>query len=146
MRSGRPVKLTDDLVEKIRQFSQIGMTWPDVATFCEIGISTVHRWRKIGEKENNRRQRGDLPNESRQVYVDFWNATLKARLQSKYACIQCIYGSALGGQKKNSEELTKPNWIAAAWLLERIYPDEFSALRRSKLAELADQMKLLKKK
>lgn len=143
----RPTKLTPEIVDNIKSFSQIGMTWPDLATFCGVGISTIKRWRKIGERESERRIKGFEPNESRQVFLDFWTATKRARLSSKYACVQTIYNVAMGdpGDPKKEIKPTRPNWFACAWLLERLYPDEFALASRTKLAELAEQVKLLKK-
>jgi len=137
----RPTKLTPEIVDNIKSFSQIGMTWPDLATFCGVGISTIKRWRKIGERESERRIKGFEPNESRQVFLDFWTATKRARLSSKYACVQTIYNVAMGDAKEG----IKPNWFACAWLLERLYPDEFALASRTKLAELAEQVKAMKK-
>lgn len=144
-KKGRPTKLTPELIEHLKLFAQIGMTWRDLAAYIGVGLSTVNYWRKIGEKEKERRTRGKTPIQKFDIYCDFLEATLKARLQTKYACVQLIYGVAMGGQKQVEEGMTKPNWQAAAWLLERLYPDEFALASRMKLAELAEQVKQMKK-
>ena len=144
MPAGRPTKLTSELIDKVRNFSQIGMTWEDFATFAGVGLSTVRFWRRIGEKETERRTRGRTPIAEFDLHVELLAVTKRARLSSKYACMQKIMEVGFGGKDK-PDGTTYPNWQALAWLLERQYPDEFALASRTKLAELAEQMKVLKK-
>lgn len=140
----RPTKLTPELIDSLRSFSQIGMTWNDLATYAGVGLSTVRYWRRIGEKETERRIRGRSPLEKFDLYVELLAVTKKARLSSKYAALQKIYEVGFGGKEK-VEGQTYPNWQALAWILERQYPDEFALASRTKLAELAEQVKAMKK-
>lgn len=140
----RPTKLTKELVDSVRDFAQIGMTWEDLATYAGVGVSTVRYWRRIGEKETERRVRGGVPIEKFDIYCEFLAVTKKARLASKYACMQKIMEIGFGGKEK-VENTTYANWQALAWLLERQYPDEFALASRTKLAELADQVKQIQK-
>ena len=105
---GRPTKLTPELIERVRNFSQIGMTWKDVATVSGVSLATVSYWRKVGERETERRTRGRNPIAKFDLYCDFLDATLKARLASKYRCTELIY-SVAAGRPKAEEGMTNPN-------------------------------------
>jgi len=144
MRTGRPLALTQEIVDGIADFAQIGMTWKDVATFAGVTYRTVRSWCARGEKELERRTAGEKPREKNDIYVHFLHATKKARLKSKYGCMQKILEIGYGGQVKDPDK-TYANWQALAWLLERQYPDEFALASRTKLAELAEQLKQMQK-
>lgn len=145
MRSrGRPLKLTQELVDKVSEFSRIAMTWDDLAAFLGVRVSTLRYWRRYGERENERRLAGKEPNEKYDVYVNLLAVTKEARLKSKYKCLMKIHEIGFGGQPK-PEDKTYGNWQALAWLLERQYPDEFALASRTKLAELAEQIKSIQK-
>lgn len=145
MPAGRPAKLTSEMIAEIGKFASIGMTWADAATVLGVTYRTIRYWRVRGEKEIERRKMGENPNEKHDIYVQFLHVTLKARVYAKYAAIDVIRKVGMGNQPKLDDDKTKPNWVACAWLLERMYPDEFALASRTKLAELAEQVKQMKK-
>ena len=104
--SGRKTKLTPELQEEITKRIKAG-NYIQVA--CEaIGIShtTYFNWIKKGE-------------EGKSPYVEFLKAIKKAEAEAHVNCVAIIASHAT------------EQWQAAAWLLERKYPDKWG--RRDKL-------------
>jgi hypothetical protein len=63
--------------------------------------------------------------ERRGKFRDFWDAIKKAEAEAVFDRVQCIKAAS-----------DKGTWQAAAWWLERRYPDEFSSDKRT-IRELA---------
>lgn len=99
---GRKTKLTKDIQEKLVSAIAHG-NYHEVACFLVgIGSSTFYSWMKKGEEENSKR-----------IYRDFVEAIKKAEAIAEAQRLQVI--------SKASHE----NWQAAAWYLERRYPDRW---------------------
>lgn len=85
------------LLEAIRS----GATYEIAAKYAGIGRSTLHRWLAAGRA-------GDPD------YLELAQAVDEAESQGAVQCLALIRKSAMGG-----------TWQAAAWLLERRYPDQY---------------------
>ena len=96
-------KLTEELCEAICQDLREGNTQQYAAQHNGITKQTYYNWLKKGEESKT--QSGK--------YFDFFDAVKKAQEEGKKTLIQGI------------QEHGKKNWQALAWLLERMYYDEF---------------------
>lgn len=101
---GRPTSLTDISAERIRQAVRKGATWQLAAAAAGVGRSTLMDWKAKGK-------RGEQP------YADFLDSLKRAEAERADEALEHIQKAA------------GTSWQAAAWYLERRYPQTF-ALRR----------------
>lgn len=94
-------KLTRDGIAKAVQMKKAGVLHRDIAAYIGVSEETFSRWINHPRTDNQRQLR---------------QAIKKAEAERKAALLTMIYNAA-----------TSPKtWQAAAWLLERQYPDEFA--------------------
>ena len=113
-------KLTYELVEKAVEMKSNGLNDCDISAAIGVCKQTFSKW--INHPETK-------------VQRELSECIKKAESSYKEALLNTIRDAALA---KNS------NWTAAAWLLERKYPDEYSQNRRiaNELAENAPKIVL----
>lgn len=99
-------KLTPTLQEEFCQIIAGGNTITTACGYCGISTQTYYRWLQEAE-------------EGQQPQVDFCDEVEKARAEAKLLRISQINAAAEGGA-----------WQAAAWFLERSFPDEYSLKQR----------------
>lgn len=99
---GRPSKLTDETQARLVQAIRLGATYEHACNYAGLGYSTFRRWMVDGEKA----QRGK--------FKEFWDAIKKAEGDATVGWLAKIEKAANEGQ-----------WVAAAWKLERRYPQEY---------------------
>ncbi len=139
----RPTKLTKERQERICKAIRSGLAFERAAQFSGICPVTFFAWKKRGAKERTG------------IYARFLKAVKKAEVDSEAYNLQQIQKAAQGGQeaddtktikktvKKYDPKLKKmvvveehteqattkkkslPAWQAAAWRLERRYPDRY---------------------
>jgi len=112
MRTGRPTKLTPETQKKIVAAIQAGCYMETAAAFAGIDRATLHRWLKRG-------RRADPEAEDEGIYRDFCAVIARALAQSEVADVTVLSLAA------------KADWRAAAWRLERKFPDRWG--RRSEI-------------
>jgi len=130
MATGRRTKLTPELQEIICGFIAKGNYINVACRAAGIAQRTYERWIARGEEEKSGR------------YVAFVAAIKKAEASAEQHCIDLIEGAAVG-PVTTTKTVNKPNpdgqgtieevtetvapgsWHAAAWLLERKYPDRW---------------------
>ncbi|NOZ27976.1 MAG: transposase [Chloroflexi bacterium] len=100
---GRRTKLTPEVQEKICNFVRQGLTYEVAARAAGISESTFYRWRRRGEGARSGKFR------------QFWEALKKAEAEAESSLVQQIQKEARGG-----------TWQAAAWILERRYPERWA--------------------
>jgi len=98
---GRPSKLDADVVKNILEAVGIGAPYELAALYAGVHRTTINRWKAKGEREES----GE--------YRDFCIAIKKAEGQAIVGCLGSITLAA------------KKQWQAAAWLLERRYPETY---------------------
>jgi len=120
---GRPSKLTEETQAKIEKAIRLGATYEMSAQYAGIHYDTFNNWRKRGaeelqRRENPRVQPGTKQWDDEQRYVEFYEAIKKAE------------GVAVVGWLTKIEEAASDgNWQAAAWKLERRYPESYNRNR-----------------
>ena len=113
---GRPSKLTSEVQQKICDAIKRGNYYDVACEFAGIGRSTFFRWKNAGEKAKSGK------------YKDFWDAIKKAESEAEVMYVERIREAAEDGQ-----------WTAAAWYLERKYPDRWGRNRENKSPDTTEE-------
>jgi len=115
MAGGRPTKLNFDTHNKIITAIRAGNYIETAAAYAEINKSTLYDWLKRGEREKQRVAKNPRYKirKSEKPYVEFSNAVEKALAEAEIRDVAII--------AKAAEE----QWQAAAWRLERKFPDRW---------------------
>lgn len=119
---GRPSKLTPKIQEEILRVIKSGNYIETACAYVGINKSTFYEWLKRGAREKDRVEKNPRAKvrKSEKPYVDFSNAVEKALAQAEIRDVAII--------GKAAEE----NWQAAAWRLERKFPERWG--RKEKYA------------
>lgn len=118
-KTGRPTKLTPEASAKLCKAMSTGCLEGDAAAAAGIDRGTLSRWLKRGRAEG-----------AREPYKAFAEAFDNAAKVAKVGLLAVIHG-AVRGEKGEKGWVREPSWKAAAWLLERRYPEEYG--RRDRL-------------
>ena len=119
MAGGRPTKLNFDTHNKIISAIRAGNYIETAAAYAGINKSTLYDWLKRGEREKQRVAQNPRYKirKSEKPYVEFSNAVEKALAEAEVRDVAII--------AKAAEE----QWQAAAWRLERKFPDRWGRKR-----------------
>lgn len=119
---GRPTKLTPEVQEKICSAIRAGNYIETASAYADVAKSTLYEWLKRGQREKDRIAKNPRARIRKEEapYVEFSNAVEKALADAEVRDVMLI--------GKAAEE----NWQAAAWRLERKFPDRWG--RRDKFA------------
>ena len=98
--SGNRSKLTPEFVAEACKLARAGLRNVDICKALGIHESTLYKW---------------LQEPRRGLEAELFEELEKARAMRKAVMIQTITQAAQGG-----------TWQAAAWWLERVYPEEFA--------------------
>ena len=115
----RRPKLTYKLVEKAVEMKSHGMTNADICRALGVSETAWYNW---------------LREPDTKVKVALVEGIKKAEAEYKETLLQSIMATAT--REKN------PQWTAAAWLLERKYPDEYAQTTRKAETEADDTPKI----
>ena len=148
-RPGNPHKLDAALTAKIVQLASASVPRKFIATACGVTERCLYKWLAKGRKGG----RGS------EDCVHLIPALKRAEAEAVAVSVGRIRRAANGGAvlertttttvgpdgkpvTKVTEKIAQPVWTADAWLLERRYPEEFSA-NRAELRELQRAYKAL---
>ena len=117
----RPTKLTPKLQEDILKVIRSGNYIETACAYVGINKSTFYDWLKRGAREKDRLEKNPRARirKSEKIYVEFSNAVEKALAHAEIRDVAII--------GKAAEE----NWKAAAWRLERKFPERWGRDRKS---------------
>lgn len=123
----RPTKLNFDTHNKIITAIRAGNYIETAAAYAGVNKSTLYEWLKRGEREKQRVAENPRYRirKSEKPYVEFSNAVEKALAEAEIRDVAII--------AKAAEE----QWQAAAWRLERKFPDRWG--RKGKVDLSADK-------
>ncbi len=141
--AGRRTKLTPEKIEGITRAVQAGHYFVTACKLNGISESVGYEWLARGQ--------GTHPRPKTALYARFAEAVEKATAEAESRALVTIQKAALGGapvvrskrtktttrtlkdgtvetvtNSEDIEELTPPNWTAAAWYLERKFPDRWA--------------------
>lgn len=116
----RPTKLTSEVEERLVHAISVGATFKDACPYAGISYQTFLNWRKRAQKALEQAEEGDEePEEMTDRFVEFFDRIKKAQ------------GEAAVGLLTTINKAAHRDWKAAAWMLERRYPESYN-LRRLK--------------
>jgi len=98
---GRPSKLTIEAQKKIAEAIRLGATYQAASAAGGISYASFNNWMNKGADAKSGQ------------YFEFFNAIKKAESDAQLNWLEII------------EKAAPRNWQAAAWKLERRYPDDF---------------------
>lgn len=108
-RRGRPTKLDEQVIERIVDVIRAGGYTKTAVAAAGIGLSTFHDWLERGDPE--RRSKADQP------FREFRDRIEQAKAEGEARNVALIANAA------------RKDWKAAAWLLERHFPDRWAGPR-----------------
>lgn len=100
---GRPTKLTDETLERLRYARRKGLDKKDAAIAAGIGESTYQLWQKKAKEED-----------AAPEYVEFLELMDAAEVDCVLEALEAV------------DKAKDKDWRAAAWLAGHIRPDRFS--------------------
>lgn len=114
-KGGRPTKLTPELQDEIVKVIRAGNYIETAAAYVGLSKNTIYDWMKRGAREKQRiaLEPRKKPSKKELPYLEFSDAIQKALAHSEVRDVAII--------GKAAEE----NWQAAAWRLERKFPDRW---------------------
>lgn len=149
VRKGRPTTLDQQTHQKIVQAVASGLPLTTAATINGINPNQVHEWvaRGLGRHPTRPQTR---------AFADFAEDLMQAREEAKAAAILLVSSAAQGGRRFDerttvtkvvttaasedteaeqrrevtetvTERVMLPDWRAGAWMLSRMYPEEWAA-------------------
>ena len=148
-KQGRPTKLTqkhtpgnthaDVLINQIR----MGLHQRAACDISGVSKSTLHKWTLDGSRLKAQQTQGKLPDptDDQLALINFSDRLAKAYADAEADRVAIIRNAAEGGHKitrtttrrlpNGQEEVTvvedelRPEWTAAAWYLERVFPERY---------------------
>lgn len=113
--AGRPTVLTPEVQEAIVKALHVGAYVETAAATAGIRKSTLYDWLRRGAREKRRllKEKKAKPKRGESRYVAFSDAVKKAMADSELLDIATI------------AKASRRTWQAAAWRLERKYPDRW---------------------
>ncbi len=129
---GRPTNLTPEVQEEVCNAIRAGNYMETAAAFAGIDKTTLHDWMRRGAREIDRLEKDPkaTPNKDEAKFVEFRHSVKKALAEAEIRDVLTIGKAAEGGQ-----------WQAAAWRLERKFPDKWA--KREHKPQAADTLKQL---
>jgi transposase len=112
----RPTKLTPDVRTRLVQVLQIGTFRENAARYVGIGVSTFYRWMEAGE--------ADVEHDRQTPFRELWEAVTRAEAHAEVVAVGKIGLAA------------RSDWRAAAFLLERRWPERWGRRRRVELTHV----------
>jgi transposase len=101
VKAGRPHKITDEIIEAVVSAIRAGAYIETAAAFAGISKDTFYRWLKAGARGEGKK------------LVQFSDAVKRATAESELRDLAVVNRAA------------STSWQAAAWKLERKYPDRW---------------------
>jgi transposase len=111
MVGGRPTKLTPETQKKIVDAIRLGAKYKIAAAYGGISYDAFNEWMVKGEQ-----------------------ATSGQYSQFRHAVKEAEGAAAVGWLAKIEKAASEGTWTAAAWKLERIYPDEYAMTQKHRHA------------
>ena len=118
MPAGRPSKLTPEVTKRICQAVKLGATYKLAAQAAGVSEKTFCVWMARGREGG--------PGSAK--FVEFLQAIKDSEGEGAETCLAVIRKAALDGI-----------WTAAAWLLERRYPDLYGRVARAPIESAKDK-------
>ncbi len=113
MPGGRPLSLDPATANTVVAILERGLPICDACAAAGIGETTFHRWMKKGLAASKKKQR----TREEEQFWKFWSGVNSAKGRGKVQLLDVL--------QKAATRAENPDWKAAAWMLERMYPMQF---------------------
>lgn len=104
--AGRETKLNKEMIAEIANYIELGFTAKDTCEAVGISQETFFRWKKQGKR--------DKENGIKSEFYEFYESIKKGKHKIKQLMLSKIVQAA------------DENWNAAAWWVERNFPEDYS--------------------
>jgi len=112
---GRKTKLNEEKIKELCAALPTALYVETAANMVGIPHRTLRHWLKRGREARAKAERDHTPiPKSEQIYASLAEEIRKAVASSQIHALRCVHEAATAGQ-----------WQAAAWLLERRFPNLF---------------------
>lgn len=132
-RRGRRTLCTPEIIEEIAKRIAEGSTQKDAAILSGVSESVFYRWMTRGRKELTRLEALGVDGIDREFvtpeelpFLELFEMVNRAIPFRKATLLEKIQFASLDPR----------NWTAAAWLLERLHPDEFGRKTRLEISRV----------
>ena len=116
--SGPDPLLTDGVRDQIVRHLESGSSLEVAARAAGVARRTLQRWLAAGVEAEAAAEAGTRLSARQQAYLDLREAAEEAWARAQVRALATIQKAGLDG-----------SWQAAAWFLERVFPEEYSARR-----------------
>ena len=106
-------KISEEKIKQIVEAVRAGNFIETAAAFAGLSKQTLYNWLKEGMRERDRRENGEEPNRTKDMYVKFSIDIEQAMAEAEMRDVEIITKAA------------EQQWQAAAWRLERKFPDRW---------------------
>jgi len=114
-RGRRSLMLNEEKVSKFLEYIEAGNDFDISADASGIARSTLYNWLSIARGVEDKMKSGFSPNPLEHKFLDFLEKYKRARVAIEIKSVAAI-----------AESVEKGSWRAAAWFLERRYPERWS--------------------
>jgi len=118
----RPFLLNEEIQTAVCKALRAGNNRRASCAFGGICYSTMLNWIKLGDEAKRNRDEGVTLDDSKIPFIEFSGAVQKAEGLAEVEAVAVI--------QKAAREATSGQWTAAAWWLERKYPDNWGRRER----------------
>ena len=116
----KPTVLSDEVRDEIGRRLSSGCTLEVAAQAVGVNRRTIQTWLAVGREARDLDDQGGKLTARQARCLDLLEAEQAARAELRVKALASIQKAALTG-----------TWQAGAWLLERLFPDEFAAQKRT---------------
>ena len=106
-------KISEEKIKQIVEAVRAGNFIETAAAFAGLSKQTLYNWLKEGMRERDRRENGEKPDRTKDMYVKFSIDIEQAMAEAEMRDVEIITKAA------------EQQWQAAAWRLERKFPDRW---------------------
>ena len=106
-------KISKEKINQIVEAVRAGNFIETAAAFAGLSKQTLYNWLKEGARERDRRESGEKPDRTKDLYVQLSLQIEQAMAEAEMRDVEIITRAA------------EQQWQAAAWRLERKYPDRW---------------------
>lgn len=110
--------LSPDAKQTLLDAVRGGIDLASAAQYAGLNATTVYRWMELGQREEERLDKGGEPTNEGLACLELWRTMRKARAEAVVRNVAQIQKAANQGE-----------WKAAAWWLERTMPDSYGKER-----------------
>ena len=127
-KGGRPTKISKSLIDEFARVVKAGNYIETAAAYVGISKNTVYDWLRRGAREKERLEKNPRakPKKSEAPFVEFSDAVEKALAAAEIRDVMIIGKAA------------ETQWQAAAWRLERKFPERWGRKERLEVAAEVD--------